>query len=385
MYLVSYYEDGKKKTTYITGDPNEIRQNFIKKNRVVLSIKKVKYFGRLSSPSVMDMYASLKALADLLNSGVRLTDAISTVINVIPSLPMKRILAIMLDTVMEGREVTQGMPSSVFGSTVVAVIRAGEKTGRLAEAFDVAAEHLKKLSEIKKETLKKISYPLVVLLIGVVSLFLNTTIIIPKILNSDLFQVISKESAEVPIYTLKVLSFAMPALIIFSLLSMSGLFILYKKDPERAERFLIKVPYLREFLFYRSFFIAFYSFGKLLESGERLDVSLEIACSSIEFYTVRKEFERAKQKFKEGEHFASGFKYITVIEKTMLESASSMDKVQKTVELISKRFYEKYNEKLKGLTPKIYAFVLFFASIVLILFALAIIIPYGKILGGLHA
>jgi type II secretory pathway component PulF len=386
MYKVEYFEDNVKQTTYLLGNSEDIRAKLSKDGKVVLSIKEQKYFLWVNTkPKDADIAVALKTISDLLNSGIRLTEAIKSVLNTMPSPKMKRLIAFMLDAASEGREVSSGMDPHVFGSTIVSMIKAGEKSGKLASAFDLAASHIKIISEMKKDMYKKISYPLIVFIVGIISLLINTTVIVPKILGSELFQMTLRGQIPISVQILNVISYVIPFFTIVMLAASASTYIYYKQNQEEAEKFLIRIPYMREFLFYRDFFISFFGLSKLLESGEKLDVSLETISKSSAFYITRKEFKSAWERLKNGESFVSGFKHITDIERIMLGTSLNIENVQNIVQIVSKRFYDKYEEKLKGLAPKIYAAILIFTVLIFILVTMAILVPYGQILGGIRA
>lgn len=385
MHKVEYFENNAKQTTYLLGNSEDIRAKLSKDGKVVLSIKEQRYFSLINTkPKDTDISIALKTISDLLSSGIRLTEALKSVLNTMPSPKMKKLIAFMLDAVSEGKEVSSGMEPHAFGSTIISMIKAGEKSGKLASAFDLAASHIKTIGEMRKDMYKKISYPLIILIVGIISLLINTTIIVPKIIESELFQMTLKGQVPISVEILKFISYATPLFVIVMLTVSMFTYIYYKQDQEKAEKLLIRIPYIKEFLFYRDFFISFFGLSKLLESGERLDVSLEIISKSATFHTIKKEFERAWEYLKNGESFVSGFKHVTDIERIMLGTSLNIENVQNTVNIVSKRFYDKYEERLKGLAPKIYASILIFTVSIFILVAMAILVPYGKILGGIH-
>jgi type II secretory pathway component PulF len=383
MFKVEYFEDGVKKIAVLSGTPEEIRAKLSQDGKIVLSIKKPAYFDRQVKPKTTDIYAAFKSTADLLNSGVRLTEAIKSVLDTTPSLQMKKVMTVLLDAASDGKDISSAMEPSIFGKTIISMVIAGERSGKLADALDLAAMHIKKVGEMKKDMYKKMTYPLLILIVGVVALLLNTVIIIPKIMESELFQMVIEGQSTAPIEILRVTSYVVPIFILIAITIVFSLYAYYKHSPEEAEKYIIKIPYAKEFLFYRDFFISFFGLSKLLQSGEKLDVALDIIGSSAEFYTVRKDFERSRQCLKNGENFVSGFKHITDIERVMLGTSVNVEKLRNAIDIVSERFYGKYEEKLKGLSPKIYTGVLLFTVVLFVLVAMAIIVPYGRILGGI--
>lgn len=384
MKKVEYFENGAKQVVFLFGKPQEIRDKLTKEGKIVISVKEQRRYFWQRKVNRAELSAVLKAMSDLLNSGVRLSMAISSVLSTELSPQTRNILLVMLNAVNEGKEISSAMDNKVFGRTILSMIKAGERAGKLADTIDLASEHIKTIGKIKKEMYKRITYPAIILCIGVASLLLNTLIVIPKIISSELFQMTLKGEEPFSVNILRFFSWTIPSFIAFIVLLIIATVIYYKSNQEKAEKYLIKIPFVREFLFYRDFFISFLGLSKLLESGERLDSAIEIVGESASFHIVKQDFKNAWENLKGGKSFVEGLKNLTTIEKVMLGTSLNIENIQKTANIVSERFYNKYEEKLKGLAPKVYAGVMIFTIFLFILVGMSVMVPYGRILSGIH-
>jgi len=387
MFEITFYDtDGQKKTVEVVGDLNKIREKFFREGKVIVSVKKKGIRTFFRKPKEEEIAIVLNSVADLLDSGVGLTRAVETVAYSLgSSSKMKPVLLHIVEGLKEGRNFTSLLEDyrTILGDTVLQMIKAGYETGRLSESLRLTSDYLTHLTELKKEMIKKMSYPLSVFVIGVIALFINTKFAIPRIVNSDLFRTVLKEGQSFFLTLLVLLSKVVPLLFVLVALVTAGIFLFYMKNPEKAERIFFRIPYLREFVFYKSFFIAFMSVARLLASGVKLGTAFEIVAKTIRLHTVKKDFVQALERLKRGESFVSGFTSLSIIEKTILETATNEKRLEQGFEKIANIFYRNYVEKIRAITPKIYATVLGFTVFVFLLMVFAIGIPYAKLLSSL--
>ncbi|MFA6823462.1 MAG: type II secretion system F family protein, partial [Geobacter sp.] len=288
--------------------------------------------------------------------------------------------------VQQGRELSSAMTAyhSVFGSTTISMIQAGEKSGRLAESLLGAAQYITNIDESHNEMKKTLSYPLVIFVVSVIALVINTQVVIPKILASQLFKTALKGQTNIFIQALSALSHIVPVVFAVLFTAAAVIAVLYKSRQQDMEKLLLTVPLIKELFFYQGFYVAFFSMAKLMETGIQLTPALEIVQDTSRVIAIRTEFDNALRKIKEGESFSYGFSCLNPIEKTMLDVAQNSNRVTENLSLVADRFYRGYMEKVKALGPRVYAFALIFAGGIFLLMIMGIMIPYSKLLGGLH-
>lgn len=387
MYSVTYMDGGRKAVGDFFGTEKEIREKLLHEGKIVLSIKKpLRIWGQ--GVAKEEIVAAFTAMGDLLGSGVPLTKTLTAIIE---SLGLKSKLAPVLvqirGIVSAGRPFSQGMEQFkyIFNSTIIAMAIAGENAGKLPETLLTVAEHIRQMSEIKSEMFKKLTYPLVVFVFGFVSLFVNSAFVIPKILSSDLYKMAQKNNndGDVSIQILLLISKIAPFALIAAVLLVFVFIYLFQRHQEKAERIIEKIPLVREFVFYQGYYVAFSSLANLVHVGVRLDTAFQIVGQSARLIMIRNQFEEARQALREGTSFVKGFKSIDAIEKTMLETAQNMDRVQKNFDLIAKRFHRLYIEKVKSIGPKIYGLVMIMGFGIFMLMLMGVMMPYFKSMGGI--
>jgi type IV pilus assembly protein PilC len=110
-----------------------------------------------------------RVLAVLIDAGVPLTDALPTSIDCANNLVYKERLTKAMDGVLEGRGFAEPLQSTgLFPSTVVQMVRVGERTGELSDQLDNAASFYEEELTYAVEKLTAWFEPLMMVFIGVV-------------------------------------------------------------------------------------------------------------------------------------------------------------------------------------------------------------------------
>jgi len=359
MALVRYLERGKVQQVEILGTEQEIRTNFAREGKVVLSVKKPPIFRMVKPVSPAEIVAVFTALGDLLGSGKNLSKGL---LDIIPTMNKKsRMVTILLrikDLVSQGRPLSQGMLEykDVFGPTVIGMVVAAEGAGKLPETLETMAEHIREMAELKAEQRRKLVMPSIMFIFGIISLFINSKYVMPQLLQNQN----NAGNAAVYLNIMKFLATVLPGVIIGMVAIPLLAFLLFKTNQVAVEKYLIRIPILRDFIFYRSYYVAFSSLSNLLSVKIPPVDALEIIASSAHYFTIRRQFQDAIKQLKAGKGYngvAEALTSLDSVEKGMLQGAISVDRIQRTCKRISQRYYSLYLSTLQSLAPKIYAIV----------------------------
>lgn len=387
MYVVEYIHKGQKLREETINSPEEIRRKFIQEGKTILSIKKKLVFKTVPKAEVI---AFLTAMGDLTAAGVPMTKALDSVIKSFDSKQssLPPMLKKIRDAVANGVPIAEAMESyqHVFGRTVLAMIQAGEHSGKMAETFATSADYIEQQDEVNKEMWRKLVGPLAALTFGIVSLLVNSTVIIPLFMKGPLFQNANRGGHDLAYYCIEILK-AMKLVVPTGLAAVAGLivlaFFMYKHQQEEVEKKIIMIPGLKEFIFYRAYFVAFASLAKLMEFGVKSDEALEIVEKSAGFIIIKRQFQAARAAIREGQSFAKGLTSLTPVERTMFDTAQSQVSVHKNFARIAKRYHYLYLQKIRSIAPKIKAIVGLMTVVILILEFMGILLPYGKTMSSI--
>ncbi|MCS7106267.1 MAG: hypothetical protein NZ942_03055, partial [Candidatus Aenigmarchaeota archaeon] len=228
---------------------------------------------------------------------------------------------------------------------------------------------------------KKLAYPLTVFIASLFLLIVNTLVIVPRILQSEMFRVVAaSDTTKVTVAMLKTLSIIIPLVIFVLVVGVFLLSIWFRMNQRKVEMFLLKIPLLRELIFHRAFFISFFSISKLLLVGVKLSDALKIMERANTIKVIKEEFFNAQQCLKKGENLVNGFKHLTKLEKQILSLSLNVERLADNFEIVAKRFYNKHIETIKKTFPILYFVSLSLVVVVFMLTFLSVFLPYLKIL-----
>jgi general secretion pathway protein F len=124
-----------------------------------------------------------KQLATLLNSGIKLTEALSVLTLQTPSQRFKTALTEIRDRVVTGESFTDALKDydKYFDVIYVAMVRVGEVTGTLGESLKTIANFMEKRQRVESKVLTVMIYPVVLVVFCLLAILILTTKVIPTI------------------------------------------------------------------------------------------------------------------------------------------------------------------------------------------------------------
>jgi type II secretory pathway component PulF len=140
----------------------------------------LRVFGKSSRNQVVDF---TKQMATLLNSGIKLTEALSVLTMQVSDIRLKNAIADIRDRVVTGESFTDGLRdySDYFDVIFVSMVRVGEMTGTLGTSLSTVAHFMEKRQRVEAKVKTAMIYPMVLVAFCVVAVMILTTMVIPKI------------------------------------------------------------------------------------------------------------------------------------------------------------------------------------------------------------
>ncbi len=128
-----------------------------------------------------------RQLAVLLHAGLPLDEALSSLCadggERGGNARLRHIMARLRDRIREGGDLADGLAEfpSVFSSTFVTMVRAGEASGTLELVIERYADHMDKQVELVRKVQSTLAYPAFMLVVGLVIVFFLLVFVIPKV------------------------------------------------------------------------------------------------------------------------------------------------------------------------------------------------------------
>ena len=140
-------------------------------------------FSVFSKGSKTQMIDFTKQMATLLNSGIKLTEALSVLVLQISDVRFKNAIADVRDRVITGEAFTDALKdySDYFDIIYVSMVRVGEVTGTLGKSFSTIAAFMEKRQRVESKIMTAMIYPIVLISFCLTAVLVLTTMVIPKI------------------------------------------------------------------------------------------------------------------------------------------------------------------------------------------------------------
>ncbi|MFY0574455.1 type II secretion system inner membrane protein GspF [Cystobacter fuscus] len=266
--------------------------------------------GRISTD---DIAITTRQLATLLGAGVTLVEALTALVDQVEKERFKIILSEVKSRVNEGSSLADALAvhQKVFGSLYVNMIRAGEHSGALDKVLMRLADFTESQSKLQQKIVGTMTYPAIMVLVGVGILTLLMVVVIPKVTK-----IFTTMKATLPwttrllIWTSNMLQnwwfIIFPALfaIIFGLTS-------YFRSPKGKpvwDRYALKAPIFGGLLRLLAISRFARTLATLLKSGVPLLTAMDITKAVITNSVLADVVEKARDAIREGESIATPLK-----------------------------------------------------------------------------
>jgi MSHA biogenesis protein MshG len=136
----------------------------------------------LDLPNRIDLVLFTRQMHALSRAGVPITQSLRRLAQTARNRVLARTLLAMLEELEAGRDLATAMARHprVFGPLLVAIVRVGEESGRLDEAFLRLSQHLEREQKVVEQVKSAVRYPLIVLAFVGAAIFILMAFVIPE-------------------------------------------------------------------------------------------------------------------------------------------------------------------------------------------------------------
>ncbi len=216
-----------------------------------------------------------------------------------------------------------GKHPDVFSDFYVSMVKSGEESGKLSEAFNYLADHLERSYELTSRAKNSLVYPAFIVVTFVVVMILMMVFVVP-----NLATILEETGQELPIYTKIIVGvsdfFVNYGVILIILLAGLSLF-LARYLPTAAgtlalSRFKISIPYMGRL--YKKLYLARIAdnLNTMITSGISMVKAVEVTAEVVDNDIYEELLLKAAQAIKTGESVSSSFaKYPEEIPSIMVQ------------------------------------------------------------------
>ena len=161
-----------------------------------------KFFSKSNKSQVTDFS---RQMATMLNSGIKLTEALSVLVQQIDSIQLKNAVTDIRDRVVTGESLADTLEEypQYFDLIYVSMIRVGEVTGTLAETLTKIATFMEKRQRVESQMVTALIYPIILVIACFSAVMILTVFVLPKIIAQ-----IEKAGQDLPWITEALMSFS---------------------------------------------------------------------------------------------------------------------------------------------------------------------------------
>jgi len=123
-----------------------------------------------------------RELSDLLASGMTLGTALNTLARRETGKAQDVIIPQIRDEIVQGASLSDALAKrgDTFSNLYISMVRAGEASGDLSGVLERLCRHYERAQEAREKVLMALSYPVIVLLVGILTIFFVMTFVVPR-------------------------------------------------------------------------------------------------------------------------------------------------------------------------------------------------------------
>jgi len=285
-------------------DSEEMAMRALEKaNLTVLSLRRgfklpdrqqfiARYLPSLVRIKRSDVINFTRDLATLLESGISLNASLDILERQTRKAAFREVLAAVRTDLETGNSlsVSFGRHEGVFSNFYVRMIRVGEEVGKLPEVLHQLVTHLEKHEAIQRKIKSGMTYPIFVLILAAVSVFVMVTFVLPNL--SGLFKEFGSDMPMMGRIVMSVGDFfgANMKFILIGVALLVGVVVWYLRKPEGRERvsgWFLKIPMLGDVSLKNGLAQICRSMAVLIGSGVPLTEALSLTIETTGNPTLR--------------------------------------------------------------------------------------------------
>ena len=244
-------------------------------------------------------------LSVLLNSGFTIDQAIAVITADSNSNAEVALYQEILDNLKEGRSVSEAFNTGGMPADITALIAAGEHSGRLAQVFSSIAERFDESAKRKSEVLESLLYPVFLLVMVIVSLFVLAFFLVPAI--EPIFEASGADTPTILAVLSGLRDFFTGGGLLLALVWLASLAVMLSLSSGRTvmSSLLFKIPLAGPYLSRSVAADYLRVLGLLLANGVNVKQALRLASGTARTPSLRTRFDRVEETVTSGKSLHS--------------------------------------------------------------------------------
>jgi len=388
--------DGKKTKGTITAEsPFAARKQLRGRNIHPVTVEEITsddsragVFAFLSRRKKTQLIDFTKQMSTLLNSGIKLTEALSVMTMQISNPVFKNAISDVRDRVMSGESFTDAIKdySDYFDVIYVSMVRVGEMTGSLGDSFATIAGFMEKRQRVESKAITAMVYPVILIIFCLAAVIILTTTAIPKITAQ-----IAATGQELPWITRQVMNVSyiltswwvivVIAAIIVAVIVLRR-FVKTQKGAYMRDKLLLSLPLFGPLIKQRVVARFASTLSTLLSSGLSMSDSLRVVAEVTGNTLMKHAVQQARERIIAGADIATPLRDSGVIDPAIAHMVAVGEKsgeLEKMLKNISENLEASSDVVIERLSAALEPVIIIFMAAIIAVIAFATILPILQI------
>lgn len=337
----------------------------------------------------------IENLSMLLNAGVDINSALETIGRETNSWSLRYFVKILNTEIESGASLWKAFEATgIFPDHAISLLRIGEESESLAQNLAILAQEMQKSGELRSKIQSAMMYPVFVLCVMFVIGIGTAWFTLPRLAT-----VLQQMHVPLPIYTQVLMAFgdflklhglvAAPVAIITMILIVYIMF-MNSKTKVIGQFLMFRLPGISRAIQEIEISKMGYLLGTLLNAGVPVVDALDSLAKGATFYAYRNFYNDLKKNIADGNSFQKSFKkknkfkkYVPSSVMQIVSAGEQSGNLANTLLKIGSIYEAKTETTSKNLTTIIEPLLLVITAGAVLCFALAVIMPIYKLVGGL--
>jgi type IV pilus assembly protein PilC len=338
---------------------------------------------------LIELMRFTRQLAILINAGVPIMECLEILYKQEKNLFFKKTIKNVASSVESGKNLFEAMTASKsFDKLYCNLIRAGESSGILDTILNKLAEFLEKQDKLRKKVKGALTYPTIVVFVGVLVVWGLMTFVVPQFVG-----MLQETGQEIPAitqfvinlsdffreYTLVMVPVAIGAFIVFIN------FIKTKEGKLAWDRFTMKVPLFGELIIKANLGSFTRTLSTMLSAGVPIIDALDICIETIDNQQIAKDLTTVRKAVTEGKTITEPLlkiKYFPELVAQMIKVGDTTGNLDNMLLRVADVFEAEVNEVVDNLTKLIEPLILVVLGGMIAMVLVAMYLPIFMAAGG---
>ncbi len=342
-------------------------------------------FGRV------ELMRFTRQLAILINAGVPILECMEILHKQEQNMVLKRVVKNISMQIEEGKTLFDAMSQQQgFDKLYCALVKAGESAGILDSILNKLAEFLEKAEKLKKQVKSALTYPVIVVFVGVLVVFGLMTFVVPQFVG-----ILKESNQEIPWVTQTVIDVSnffqnYTLLLIAGMVAATMIFVNFIKTREGKhawDRFTMKAPLFGMLVIKGNLGSFTRTLATMLSAGVPIIDSLEICIETLDNTQIAKDLTRVRKAVIEGKSITdplSRITYFPPLVTQMIKVGESTGNLDQMLVKVADVFEDEVEELVGNLTKLIEPIILVVLGGIIGFVLIAMYLPIFMSAGGVE-